>query len=155
VITSDSAPIDSETLAREAGEHQVAAFEERRARAEEAAQRRQQRQRQRDEKQQQDSDVSFEGEGLSAMAMAFAMAGADADLLVEADKPRAESTEPATEVDGPVEDAPEAPATPVSEQEMTPGNMAPEPGASGAEGRDQVSDVDSDKPDATPSGSDQ
>src|SRR5690606_29933208 len=82
----DVASIDSEALAREAGEHQVAAFEERRRRAEEEAQRRQQRQRQREEKQQQDQDVSFEGEGLSAMAMAFAMAGADADLLEEADK---------------------------------------------------------------------
>ena len=80
----DVASIDSEALAREAGEHQVAAFEERRRRAEEEAQRRQQRQR--EEKQQQDQDVSFEGEGLSAMAMAFAMAGADADLLEEADK---------------------------------------------------------------------
>lgn len=80
------AAIDSEALAREAGEHQVAAFEERRRRAEEEAQRRQQRQRQREEKQQQDQEVSFEGEGLSAMAMAFAMAGADADLLEEADK---------------------------------------------------------------------
>jgi small subunit ribosomal protein S1 len=94
VVTAESAPIDSEALAREAGEHQVAAFEERRARAEEAAQRRQQRQRQREEKQQQDSDVSFEGEGLSAMAMAFAMAGADADLLEEVDKTAAEVEEP-------------------------------------------------------------
>lgn len=119
--TAVAEPVDSETGVRETGEAQVAAFEERRARAEEAAQRRQQRQRQRDDRQQQGADLSFdvENDSMSAMAMAFAMAGADADLLEDADKV-------------------------VEKDETTPAASAPEPGASGQEGPEHVSDAAAD-----------
>lgn len=139
-------PVDSEAAAREAGEAQVAAFEERRARAEEAAQRRQQRQRQRDERQQQGADLSFdvEDESMSAMAMAFAMAGADADLLEEADKVvekgEPQSAAPATEQAAPATAADEAPEHEESESAAS----APEPGASGQEGPEHVSDAAAD-----------
>jgi small subunit ribosomal protein S1 len=157
--TTGTATAESDVAPRDAGADQVAAFEERRARAEEASQRRQSRSRTREEKQHQDADVSFEGEGLSAMAMAFAMAGADADLLVEADKPVEQAAEPE-----PVAEAPEAaaeaePVIPQAEESVEPaeqespaGASAPETGASGIEGEQSVSDVsdlssDSAKPD--------
>jgi small subunit ribosomal protein S1 len=134
---------------RDTGADQVAAFEERRARAEEAAQRRQSRSRQREEKQQQDAEVSFEGEGLSAMAMAFAMAGADADLLVEADKQlEQQEAEPEQAAEAPeapgaaVEAEPETETVvPEAEKESEAAASAPEAGASGIEGEQSVSDA--------------
>ncbi len=165
--TATMEPIDSESAAREAGEAQVAAFEERRARAEEASQRRQQRQRQRDDRQQQGSDVSFdvENESMSAMAMAFAMAGADADLLEEADKapakaksepeasaPKQAATESATAEQAPQETAAPEQAEPeadtVAPEEAAPESAASAPveGASGEEGPEQVSDAAADLP---------
>ena len=158
--SSATATAEPEVLPRDAGAEQVAAFEERRARAEEAAQRRQSRSRSRDEKQQQDAEVSFEGEGMSAMAMAFAMAGADADLLVEADKPGAKApeaeVEQAAEPETPAEEAaPEVEAEPESEAAATAPEVeaepeseaaatAPEAGASGEEGIENVSDAAAD-----------
>lgn len=169
---ADIEQVDSEVVAREAGEAQVAAFEERRARAEEAAKRREARQRQRGDKQ-QSSDVSFEGDEMSAMAMAFAMAGADADMLVEADKPagkaaeadeavepeisaeeapvqaaEAEVEEVTAEPDAEVVAAEVAPETVVAEaeEESEAPASAPEPGASGEEGPENVSNAASDTP---------
>lgn len=147
---ADVESIDSEAVAQQAGEAQVAAFEERRARAEEAAQRRQQRQRQRDEQRQQGQDVSFEGDEMSAMAMAFAMAGADADLIENADKAPEASAEPeATTEEAPTETDAAAEAEPVvpeAEKESESAASAPEPGASGEEGPENVSNAASDLP---------
>jgi len=80
------------------GADQVAAFEERRQRAEEAAQNRRQREtRQQRPQQSNDSVSNFDGdEELSAIALAFALAGADEDLLNDdapAEKDENESTE--------------------------------------------------------------
>ena len=77
--------LDVDAAAPAPGEAQVAAFEERSRRAEQAAQQRQQRQRARQQQQQQEGGANFEDESMSAMAMAFAMAGADAELIAEAD----------------------------------------------------------------------
>jgi small subunit ribosomal protein S1 len=79
--TTTAEPIDSEAAARAAGEAQVAAFEERRQRAEEAAQRRQERSRSQQRQQAESGSRLDTGEEMSAMAMAFAMAGAPEDLL--------------------------------------------------------------------------
>jgi small subunit ribosomal protein S1 len=79
--TRTAEPIDSEAAARAAGEAQVAAFEERRQRAEEAAQQRQARTRSQ-QRQHADSGSRLDtGDEMSAMAMAFAMAGAPEELL--------------------------------------------------------------------------
>lgn len=64
-----------------AGADQVAAFEERRQRAEEAAQARKQRETRTSRPQQNDAPSGFENEEMSAIALAFALAGADEDLL--------------------------------------------------------------------------
>jgi small subunit ribosomal protein S1 len=140
-----AAPVDT----RDMGEAQVAAFEERRARAEEAAARRASRSRTRDDRQQQDSDVSFEGEGMSAMAMAFAMAGADADLLTEADKAKSEAEAEPKAQEPEVEAAAEAPAVEpapdaTAHEESEAAASAPETGASGVEGEENVSDAAAD-----------
>ena len=94
----EAAPVDPEVAAQAAGEAQVAAFEERRQRAEQAAQQRQQRQRQRQQDQRgQGQRRNVEDEGMSAMAMAFAMAGADAELIEEIDETKPEEVEAAVE----------------------------------------------------------
>lgn len=90
------AQVDPEVAAQAAGEAQVAAFEERRARAEEAAQQRQARARSRGGQGQQQSGSAFEGESMSAMEIAFAMAGADEDLLSATDQ-SGESTRASSE----------------------------------------------------------
>jgi len=82
----------SEAPAQSAGADQVAAFEERRQRAEESAQQRKAREQRSARPAQSETTSAFEGEDLSAMALAFAMAGAPEDLLsdtpVEAPKKR-------------------------------------------------------------------
>jgi small subunit ribosomal protein S1 len=97
---------------------QVAAFEERRQRAEEAAaaQRSQRDQSRRPSRSTSDAPA-FEGEDMSAMAMAFAMAGAGEDLLTATgtETPTQESapetaTEAATEPEANTPTAAEAPA---------------------------------------------
>jgi small subunit ribosomal protein S1 len=90
--TTTAEPIDSEAAARAAGEAQVAAFEERRQRAEEAAQRRQERSRSQQRQQAESGSRLDTGEEMSAMAMAFAMAGAPADLVAEASEGDADAT---------------------------------------------------------------
>ncbi|MGB3304862.1 MAG: 30S ribosomal protein S1 [Thermomicrobiales bacterium] len=76
----------AEIEAPSTGADQVAAFEERRQRAEEsAAQRKSREQReQRAQRQTHEAPSAFEGEDMSAMALAFAMAGAPEDLLSDA-----------------------------------------------------------------------
>ena len=70
--------------AQSAGADQVAAFEERRQRAEESAQQRKAREQRTSRPAQNEATSAFEGEDMSAMALAFAMAGAPEDLLDDA-----------------------------------------------------------------------
>ncbi len=83
--TDEGAPAASESREPEPVKvvDQVAAFEERRQRAEEAAAAASRTARQSGARQsrQSESQSAFEGEDLSAMAMAFALAGAPEDLL--------------------------------------------------------------------------
>ncbi len=80
--TADSGDGSARAAAQEpAVVSQVAAFEERRQRAEEAAQRSSRQQAQRPSRPASESQT-FEGENLSAMEIAFAMAGAPADDLL-------------------------------------------------------------------------
>lgn len=91
--TADSKPADAEQAATvevdpvDVGAEQVAAFEERRARAEEETQKRQARQRQREERHNQEKTpatfTSSGDQGLSAMELAFAMAGLDDEATVD------------------------------------------------------------------------
>lgn len=75
---------DSEAPAQSAGADQVAAFEERRQRAEESTQQRKAREQRASRPAQNETSSAFEGEDMSAMALAFAMAGAPEDLLNDA-----------------------------------------------------------------------
>ncbi len=98
---------------------QVAAFEERRQRAEEAAAaQRSQRDQSRRASRSTSDTPAFEGEDMSAMAMAFAMAGAGDDLLSETDEDAEQPT--ASDNDAPAGDGAAASAgTPASEEPAT------------------------------------
>ncbi|HEV2073321.1 MAG TPA: 30S ribosomal protein S1 [Thermomicrobiales bacterium] len=117
--TGTAEPLDVDAATPALGEAQVAAFEERSRRAEQAAQQRQQRQRARQQQQQQEGGANFEDESMSAMAMAFAMAGADADLLAGADE-QAAAAAAATESEDTVAPAAEdgGDATEVTEKDV-------------------------------------
>ena len=99
----------AEIEAPSTGADQVAAFEERRQRAEEsAAQRKSREQReQRAQRQTHEAPSAFEGEDMSAMALAFAMAGAPEDLLNDApaEPPKKRSQKRTSKQDEPAEEA--------------------------------------------------
>jgi len=111
---------EPEAPAHSAGADQVAAFEERRQRAEESAQQRKAREQRTSRPAQNEATSAFEGEDLSAMALAFAMAGAPEDLLndVPAETPKkrpskknqkkAEATEETSNVEETADEAREA-----------------------------------------------
>lgn len=77
VAAAEAIPaVDSEAAIKEAGEAQVAAFEERAARAEKAAQKRQARSRKKEADEAADANKTFGDEsGMSAMELAFAKLG--------------------------------------------------------------------------------
>lgn len=120
---TDEAAAAQAAPVEDVGEAQVAAFEERSRRAEEAAQQRQSRQRGRQNR----AEAGDQGRGqvdaddsMSAMAMAFAMAGADEDLIEAVDsapQPEARSKEETSDArqDAPSSDnAPETGPEPAS-----------------------------------------
>ncbi len=98
---------------------QVAAFEERRQRAEEAASGGRQA-RQTAARGPRTSDTpTFEGEGMSAMEMAFALAGTSEDLLVDEAPAPAEAARPKRERKAkPVEDVVSAEVETVADEEL-------------------------------------
>jgi small subunit ribosomal protein S1 len=110
---------------------QVAAFEERQQRAEEAAARREARSAQRQSSRSVDT-AAFEGEEMSAMAMAFALAGAPEGLLEQEPAPANQNVPAASSADA---------GTEGSAGEAT---ADAEPSTSGANGPDASSDAASD-----------
>lgn len=77
-VAAEAAPSNAEEAIKEAGEAQVAAFEERAARAERASAKRPSRSRKKDETAEEAIPTSFGDEsGMSAMELAFAKLGAD------------------------------------------------------------------------------
>lgn len=111
---------EPEAPAQSAGADQVAAFEERRQRAEESAQQRKAREQRTSRPAQNEATSAFEGEDMSAMALAFAMAGAPEDLLNDAPaetpkkrpskkiQKKADAAEDTSNVEETADEAPEA-----------------------------------------------
>ncbi len=125
---------------------QVAAFEERRQRAEEAAASGRQARQSAPRQPRASDSQTFEGEGMSAMEMAFALAGTSDDMLIEEAPAPVEETKPkrtrkAKAADDDASSSPETPAPLIDDAGVTEAEADLEPDSDTAADEPKVTEV--------------